>query len=80
MTFIEQVKEHKVRFLQTLVLYLAFAGNGLSSGIVGPTLLDLQIAASSTFDEVTWVIPARSGGYALGSVIGEYMWMLQQVF
>ena len=73
MAVFEQIKTHKVRFIQTLALYLAFLSNGLVSGIIGPTLLDLQISANATFNDITFVIPARSGGYAAGAILGKLL-------
>lgn len=71
MKIVQQIKENKVRAIKTLAVYFAFIGNGLCSGISGPTLLDLQIAANSSLEQITWVIPARSGGYAIGSLLGK---------
>lgn len=31
------------------------------------------MAVNSTYEEITWVLPARSGGYAVGSIISEQL-------
>jgi FHS family Na+ dependent glucose MFS transporter 1 len=38
------------------------------SGMSGPTILDLQLTVGTTFDQITYVIPSRSVGYAMGSL------------
>lgn len=67
MTFIQQIRVHRLRFVKTLAICLSFMGIGLCNGIVGPTLLDLQLAAGTTLDKIALVLPGRSGGYAIGS-------------
>ena len=37
---------------------------------VGPALLDLQMLAGTTIEKAALLLPARSLGYAVGSVIG----------
>lgn len=74
MGMIQQIRQHKVRFLKTCVLYVTLTALGLSVGMVGPTLLDLKIALSAsnvTLTQVSFVLPGRAGGYAVGSLIGE---------
>lgn len=67
--FIVQMQKHKVRAVKTLCLYLAYTALGMATGMSGPTILDLQLSVSSTFDQITYIIPGRSVGYALGSAI-----------
>ena len=69
MKFVKQIHEHKLRFAKTIALFLAYFTLGLNLGIVGLTILDLQIGVNSTFDQITWVMPSRAGGYALGYFI-----------
>jgi len=69
MKFMKQIYDHKLRFAKTVALFLAYFTLGLNLGILGPTILDLQIAVNATFNHVTWVMPSRAGGYALGSFI-----------
>lgn len=52
-----------------MCLYLAYTALGMATGISGPTILDLQLTVGSTFDEITYIIPGRSIGYAMGSFI-----------
>ena len=37
---------------------------------VGPALLDLQLLAGTTLEKAALILPARSLGYAFGSVVG----------
>lgn len=67
--FIEHLQKDKVRAIKTLCLYLAYMALGMASGMSGPTILDLQLTVGSTFDQITYIIPGRSVGYALGSAI-----------
>ena len=41
--------------------------------ILGPALLDLQLLAGTTIEKAALLLPARSLGYAIGSVIGGIM-------
>lgn len=45
-------------------------GLGLSVVAVGPALLDLQLLAGTTIEKAALLLPARSLGYAIGSLIG----------
>ena len=51
-----------------MCLYLAYAALGMASGMSGPTILDLQITVGGTYDQIINIIPARSLGYAIGSL------------
>ena len=51
-----------------MCLYLAYTALGMVSGMSGPTILDLQLTVGTTFDQITYVIPSRSVGYAMGSL------------
>ena len=72
MTFIKEIRHQRIRLLKSLAIYLAFLGVGLVNGIMGPTMLDLQIAANATLSEIAMILPGRSGGYAMGSFTGNY--------
>lgn len=39
--------------------------------IIGPTLLDLQIAVGVSVDEIAAIIPSKAAGYVFGSIIGN---------
>lgn len=45
---------------------------GMCCGIIGPTLLDLQIAGNTTLAVMTWVVPSRCGGYAVGALVSKW--------
>lgn len=72
MVVLTQIRAHKLRFIKTLCIYVAEIVVGLCSGVVGPTLLDLQLAADTDLDQITYTLPARAGGYAFGSFISKY--------
>ena len=46
-----------------------FVGIGLFISCLGPALLDVQLLAGTTLKKVALLLPARSLGYAIGSVI-----------
>ena len=71
MSFLTQIREHKIRFAKTLAMYSVFLAFGLSSGLLGPTMLDLQILVNGTIGEVSYVMPGRSVGIIIGSLISE---------
>ena len=60
---------HPLRMVKTTVLFLSFFGLGLNVASIGPCLLDFQILVNSTFQETSALLPARSFGYAVGSVL-----------
>lgn len=69
--FVTQMQKHKVRTVKTLCLYLAYTALGMATGMSGPTILDLQLTVDSTYEQITFILPGRSLGYALGSFIGK---------
>lgn len=71
-SFVTQMQKHKVRTVKTLCLYLAYTALGMATGMSGPTILDLQLTVDSTYEQITFILPGRSLGYALGSFFGEY--------
>ena len=70
-SFVTQMQKHKVRTVKTLCLYLAYTALGMATGMSGPTILDLQLTVDSTYEQITFILPGRSLGYALGSFIGK---------
>lgn len=66
-----EIKEHKVRFVKTIVLQLMLMGMGILSGIVGPTLLDLRQQVQTDLKTISYVLTARAGGHGIGSIISE---------
>ena len=67
MSYIKSMLQCRVRFLKTIACIMAFTAVGLQLGIQGPSLLDLQILTSCTFEQISWVVTFRSVGFALGS-------------
>jgi hypothetical protein len=52
-------------------MYTVFISYGLTSGIIGPAMLDLGIMTNSTIGEVSYILPGRSAGGIVGAAIGE---------
>lgn len=71
MTFIGELKTHRVRAIKTFSMYTVFISYGLTSGIVGPGMLDFGIMTNSTIAEVSYILPGRSAGGILGAAIGK---------
>ncbi|KAK6191355.1 hypothetical protein SNE40_003069 [Patella caerulea] len=61
------------KFIQTIVLSLAFFALGLCIAIPGPTLLDLGERVHASIDKISLIFTARSFGYLLGSIIGGFL-------
>ena len=63
----------RIKFIKTLLVYVMFISLGLNVAIPGPTILDLQhqVGENTTIEEITLILPARSGGYALGAIVSE---------
>ena len=70
--FVNQIKLYPLRFVKTCALYTALIGVGFSLGVVGPTLLDLKTQVGRGLSDVSYALPARAGGYALGSFVSKY--------
>ena len=70
--WLTQIKLYPMRFVKTLVIYLAMGAIGLSYGVIGPTLLDLKTQVSRELTEVSASLPARAGGYAAGSFLSKF--------
>lgn len=62
----------KWRLIRSGVLLLSYFSHGMGLGVVGPTMLDLQIRTNSSISEVTYVIIGRAAGLSLGSFLGEF--------
>lgn len=72
MAILAQIRGHRLRFVKTLALYVAFIAVGMCSGIAGPTILDLQVQVKTTYDQITYILPGRAGGFAVGAFIGKF--------
>jgi len=64
----------RTKFIKTILVYSINVALGLNISIPGPTLLDLQhhVGHNTTLEDITLLLPARSGGYALGSILRKY--------
>ena len=67
MSMRREIETEPKRFKNTLALYFLFMCHGLVLGIMGPTLLDLQIACDTEMSSVTHITTGRAAGLALGS-------------
>ncbi|RWS07045.1 sodium-dependent glucose transporter 1A-like protein [Dinothrombium tinctorium] len=70
MLILEDIKNNKVKFLKTVFASLIYLIDGLATAIIGPTLLDLQIAVNSSLEKVGYLLPVRAFGYFIGAVFG----------
>ena len=68
MSFLNQVLTHKIRTFKTFMLCVGFVTIGMNISSTGPYMLDFQILVNSTLKEVASILPARSFGYAAGSI------------
>ncbi|XP_077869054.1 sodium-dependent glucose transporter 1A-like [Saccoglossus kowalevskii] len=59
---------HKI--LLTFLLYAAFLGLGMCVGVLGPSLIDLQLQVGVGVDTIALIFTAGGAGYMTGSVIG----------
>lgn len=71
---------NKQRIIKTFALYASFVVVGLTCAIIGPSLLDLQLALSTTYEEIAYALSGRSSGYALGSFISKFANVLCKPF
>ncbi|XP_077995952.1 sodium-dependent glucose transporter 1A-like [Glandiceps talaboti] len=67
LTYSEGSKHKKIK---TLALYLTFFGQGLTAGILGPSLPDFQLQVSASLKWISFVFTARSIGSLIGTVVG----------
>lgn len=70
--FVTQIRQHKIRALKTLAVCLAYLSIGLQTSS-SVALLDLQVLAGCTFQQITLIITSGSIGYATGSVLAGFM-------
>lgn len=71
--FIAEIQQHKLRAVKTLITYLCYICIGLQGSLHGITLLDLQVLAECTFNQISLTVTGRSIGYAIGSIISGYI-------
>ncbi|KAI1304088.1 Major facilitator superfamily domain-containing protein 4A [Halotydeus destructor] len=60
------------RYFKTVALCGSYFGAGMMGSIVGPTLLELQCALGLNYDDVVEILPARSSGFVIGSLIAGF--------
>lgn len=70
--FVSELKQHKVRALKTLAVCLSYVCLGLQTS-ASVALLDLQVLAGCTFQEITLILTGGSIGYACGSVVAGFI-------
>lgn len=71
MPLLAVMKDNKMRFFKTVILYYTALAYGMSLSIVGPSLLDLRTQVQSSLTTVTFIMTARAAGIAIGALIGE---------
>jgi aryl-alcohol dehydrogenase-like predicted oxidoreductase len=71
MTLYDDVKKNAQISLKTVALSFCFLAAGMSSAIVGPTLLDLQTQTATTLDKISLVLTSRSLGLGVGALLCE---------
>ncbi|KAL3831381.1 hypothetical protein ACJMK2_023133 [Sinanodonta woodiana] len=57
------------KFLTTVWISLAFFGNGLLSGQIGPSIPDLQLIVNEDLATISWLNTACAVGFAAGSLV-----------
>lgn len=67
MSVLHEIKTHKVRAIKTFALFCCFIAHGLVLGVVGPTLMDLQVATGTSIDKISYIIPSRAVGFGIGT-------------
>lgn len=65
------IRNQPVKLIESFILFLVWICLGLNVAIPGPTLLDLQDMLGTSLEEISLILPSRSGGYALGAVISK---------
>ena len=59
------------RLFKTLFLWSGTLSIGFSIAVVGATLLDLQQQVGTDLTSISYLLPARSVGYVVGSLFCE---------
>lgn len=73
LTFLVEIKKHKIRALKTFVTCLCYICIGYQGSIVGVSLIDLKVLAQSTLSQITLILTGNSVGYAAGSVVAGFL-------
>lgn len=61
----------KWRLIRSGALLLSYFSHGMGLGVVGPTMLDIQIRTNTTISEITFIIIGRAAGLSIGSFLGK---------
>ncbi|KAG4078604.1 hypothetical protein HA402_011363 [Bradysia odoriphaga] len=69
MAFIYELKNNPQKSVKTGLIGLLFIALGIFTSALGPALLDLQLLSDTTISRIAFLLPVRSFGYAVGSVI-----------
>ena len=62
-----QVRDFKIRLLQSCGFFACFFLIGLMFGIIGPTLIDLAIQTETDLTKTSLILPFRAGGYVVSA-------------
>ncbi|RWS00640.1 sodium-dependent glucose transporter 1-like protein [Dinothrombium tinctorium] len=73
MIIFKDIAENKIKFLKTVVVSIIYLAIGVTTSIIGPTLLDLQIAINSTLENTGFIVPVKAFGYMIGSLSGCFV-------
>ena len=74
MSFITEIRLHRVRAVKTLAIYLVFISYGLTSGMVGPAMLDFGILTNSSISQLSLIFPGRSAGDIIGATLMGFVY------
>ncbi|RWS02540.1 sodium-dependent glucose transporter 1A-like protein, partial [Dinothrombium tinctorium] len=73
MSAVQEIKNNKVNFIKTVLFSFIYSVIGVSMSIIGPSLLDLQIAVGATINQISYLLPVRAFGYVIGSFSGSFI-------
>lgn len=73
----EEIRNHRIRFLKTISLWIGYMAVGMGLAIAGPTLLDLQQQVKTDITQISFLLTSRAGGFVIGSLISEYSFQIQ---
>jgi hypothetical protein len=71
MAFLNEIRNHRVRAIKTLIMAVTWIPHGIGFGLVGPALLDLGLMTSTSFDKISYIFPAKCLAGMVGSMIGK---------
>ena len=66
---LQEVRQHKARFLKTCCILLATLEYGLVSSVTGPALHDLSLQVSGSISSVSLIVSIGSAGNWIGSIL-----------